>query len=256
VRTRHRVGLMATALALVAAGCASESDGDGDGAAPGDGGDDTDLEVLDDPRSDAERESDEAAADEAVLTLDDMPAGWTEGPAVDDENDTLRGQLADCIGIDRDVLDPDNPEARSPELTSPGGEQVRAEVAYSASPDHAGQAFAILARDETPGCYAEALSTAMADVAETGQLEEGVEVGEVSFERLSFPDMGDESTAFRVTIPLSVPGFEVELLADIAAVRVGRVVASGTFLSELQPFDTDEAADLMATMVDRIPADA
>lgn len=270
---RTAVAALALALGLVAA-CASEGDGDVSSPADEDGGEDGngagesegggedssedsggDLEVLDDPRSDAERDADEAAAAEIVLTLDDMPAGFTEGEPQDaDEDESMLDPLAECLGVDRGLLDPDNPEAKSPEFDSVGGSQVSVEVSFRASPEHAGQAFDLVAMEATPGCYAETLTSAI--TGQTAPDGSRVEVGEVTFEPLSFPDLGDQSTAFRVSVPLSAQGQEVEVFADVAAVRVGRVVVSGTFLAERRPFDTDVAAGLVETMVDRVPAGA
>jgi hypothetical protein len=262
-------------LAVVATGCASEGDDDlssdaaedeqdagpaptPDGDDGGDGGEDDLGSLPEDGRTEAELADDTAAAEAVLLTVDDLPAGWSAGAPDDEEEDEeLQAALAECLGVDPELLDPDNPQAKTPDFTSPdGGDQVTADVTFTPSAAHAGTAFDILGRDETPRCYAEALQTATAQAVEDGEMPPGVEFGEPTFEELSFPDLGDESTAFRITIPVAAQGTEIELYGDVALVRVGRVGIEATFLTELRPFDTEEAAELVQVMIDRVPPDA
>lgn len=67
--------------------------------------------------------------------------------------------------------------------------------------------------------------------------------------------MGDDSAAFRLTVPLASQGVDVDLTIDVVMVRVGRAGITTTFQSTFSPFDSAEAARLTQLVVDRIPAD-
>lgn len=239
-----------TLATLVTAGCADEADGDDSSRA-----DVATTQPAGDQRSDAERQEDEAIAETALLTLDDFPAGWEAVPAEDNEvDDELRADLDRCVEVDDDGLDQDNPSARSPTFTSSNGEEVVASVSLTPSSGDARRALKILRSDAAPGCYAEALQAQIARNLDSDELPEDVEVGEPTFNRISFESLGDGSVAFRATLPVSVGGFDVDLYADIVFVRVGRAGIQTTFQSEASPFDTDEAVRLTETVVERVSA--
>lgn len=241
-----------TVVTLATAGCADE--GEGDDSSPAE--DATTQQDAGDQRSDAERQADEAIAEMALLTLDDLPAGWEAVPAEDDEDDDeLVADLARCLEVDEAELDPDNPTATSPTFTSSNDEAVSAEVSLTPSSGDASRALEILQGDAAPGCYAEALKAEMERNLVVGDdVPENVEVGEPTFNRISFESLGDESVAFRTTIPVSVEAFDVELYIDFVLVRVGRAGIQTTFQSQVSPFDTDEAARLTQIVVDRVSA--
>jgi hypothetical protein len=216
----------------------------------------------DDGRTEAEEDADEEQAEEIVLTLDDLPDGWVANPSdddddVDDDDDQVQAELADCLGVDESVLDPDNPEAESPEFTSPTDQEVNAKVAFTPSADDATEALDRIKDDAAPDCLAQAMTTLLADnLASQEGVPADLDIGEVTVEPLAFPDLGDDSLAHRVTVPVTTQGVTIELYIDQVLTRVGRVGITGQFQSQVTPFDTAEAARLMEVMVDRVPADA
>lgn len=243
-RTRRLGGLLA--VLVLAAGCGGDDDG-GDAAGSGPG---------DDPRTEAERQADVDTAGTILLTLGDFPAGWEEEPAESDEDDqALQDDMAECLDVDPALLADDDPQAKSPSFVAPSEEEVSAEVTLTASAEDTTRTLDLMKDDATPGCYADAVKAAMAQsTLEGGQATAGVEFGEPTFNPVSFPGMGDDSVAMRLTVPLSAQGVDVDVHVDVVMVRVGRVGISGTFLSTFSPFDSTEAARLMQLMVDRVPA--
>lgn len=203
---------------------------------------------------DPSEEEGEELAESIVLTLDDMPAGWESTPADDDEDEDIQADLADCLGVDDDELDGDNPKAVSPDFSSPNDEEVSATVTVTPSAEDASRRLEILEGEDALPCYAEAFTDALEKEMATTDAPDDLEFGDVTFDPLDFPELGDGSVAYRVTVPFSTQGISVDLYLDLVAVQVGEVGISAQYMSPLTPFDTDEAARLTEIMVDRASA--
>jgi hypothetical protein len=246
MQARRRITCLVAGALLWGAACADESGDDLAGAS-----------TADDSRSEAERQADEDDAAAMLLTIDDFPPGWEERPAPEgdegSDSDDLQTDLADCLGVDRDEVDSDNPDAMSPTFRSSDDERVGVMVAFTPSTDAASDVLDRLADDDAVACYGDAVRSDLAEGLATVEAPDGVEVGDPTFERLSFPSVGDESVAFRATVPFSAGGVDVELYVDYAVVRVGRVGITAIFQSMFSPFDENEAAQLVQTVVDRAP---
>jgi hypothetical protein len=223
--------------------------GDDDGSAS------TTLEPVgreverDDSTTEEERASDQQTAQDAVLTLEDLPPGWeaSTDEEQDDNADDLEAGLAACLSVDRTFFESDNPQAESPTFVSAQGEQVQSEVTLTDSVSNATEVLDVLARDETPACYASAVESLL----EEAPLDD-VDIRDVTFDRLSFATVGDDVAAFRSTIALSAQGIDVDLFVDFVAVRVGRAGITMTFQSQGAPFPVDEAERLTRVVVDRV----
>ncbi len=254
-----RLGVIVTRVAIVAgllAGCSSDNDPDGAGESP------QDQPAADDPRTEEQRAADEAAAATMVLMLADFPAGWESTPPEEEnpDDDRFDAELAECLGVDLSVIQGNNPKAESPTFTSPNDEEVTSEVTFTATPEDAIEALAVRRGPEALSCYEDTIGAqiedAVANPPEGEETPDNLELGDPTINEMSFGAFGDESIAFRVTIPLSADGFNVDLYIDVVNVRVGRVGVTTTFQSVLSPFDTEEAARLTGIVVDRVPAGA
>lgn len=256
MRAQRAVACMAVVIALAGA-CGGDDDGDSTSGSPEPT---SGQSADDDPRTESERQADQDAAEAMLLTLDDFPSGWQEEPADDEEaseeeDEAIQADLAECLGIDPEDFDPDNPSATSPTFTSPDEKEVSVDVAFAPSAEAAAVAFETLSDDATPGCYGDALQSWLEGAAFEEGLPEGVEVGDVTASPLSFAALGDESSAFRVTLPVSAEGVTVDLYLDIVFARVGRIGIEGTFDSQFSPFAEADAAALMQTVIDRVPTE-
>ena len=245
---RARWIVSCAAAILLSGGCASESN-DADRAATNDGA--AEEAEADDVAVD--READQAAADAALLTLDDFPSGWQEGPPVpEDDDDEVQADMAECLGIDPDEVDSGNPRATSPPFVSEDEHEVLVGVTMAPSADEVQERLELLASDEAPGCYSDAVQAVVAGNLLTNDLPAGVEVDDPTVNRLSFDRLGDRSVAFRATLPITFHGLDLALYVDLVFVQVGRAGVSMQFQSELSPFDVDEAARLTQIVVDRV----
>lgn len=162
-------------------------------------------------------------AEAALLTLADFPVGWEAVPAEDDDQD-VEGQeeIAECIGVDYDELyDGSNAEAQSPAFTNEDDEDVSVEVTVDATEEEMAEAFAIAASPEFRECVTEAAGDAMEEAFADAE-DEGAEVGDITLNEVSLGSYGDETVAFRLTIPIEMEGFNLEATGDFAVVRVGR----------------------------------
>src|SRR5919106_1445677 len=97
------------AVIALAAACGGEK-GRGTGAkTPTDG-----PHANDDPRTEAERQADEDAAEAMLPTLDDFPPSWQEDVTedeADEQDEELEAELAECLGIDPAEFEADDPNA-------------------------------------------------------------------------------------------------------------------------------------------------
>ena len=237
-------------VALVLLGACSDSDDSDDDA----GREETTTTDSEGNTGDPEHQ---AIADAAVLTLDDMPTGWEAAPPEDEEQqeaeeDDADQAMADCLDIDVSELQGDSPTADSRFVNS-DDEQVSSEVTVAASETEV-QAGIDRIRDEAgQSCFLEVIQY----IAQDSFASDGdIEVGEATFNELSFEDLGDDSIAFRLTVPISSQGIDVDLYVDYVLVRKGRAGVQTSFHTVFTPFDAAQALELTETVVDRIPTDA
>ena len=204
--------------------------------------------------SEASRAEDLAIAESAVLMIEDFPPGWEEGPVESPSDDPeIEAGIAECLDVPVDELYPDNPQATSPTFISPQDEEVSSHVAVTPSPEDAQRAFERLSGDGVPGCYAQAAEVLlMQSMLSSDDVPEGLDVGEVTFNRLSTDQIGDESIAFRTTVPFEYQGFESQVELDIVLARVGRVGINMSFQSAGTSFDSEEARQLTEAVVARV----
>jgi hypothetical protein len=238
--------IVATACAaLLLASCGGDDGGDGD--------------AVDDPRTAAELVADQAAADAAQMVLDDFPTGWEAEPRDDDDEDDEEEQakLAECLGIDAALLDAAATHSKSDTFTS---DDLEVEVNISVQPtlDLATEAMGALSTPETLECYRTSLQQVFDDLMSEPEGEQGRPdaVGAITVESLAVGELGDQSFAFRVTVPITLDDQTADIYFDIVGVRSGRATASINFQSVVLPFDEDLQRELAQTLADRLPSDA
>jgi len=159
--------------------------------------------------------ADQKIAEESLLVLKDFPSGW-EAADAEQEDDTDRQQkekIAKCAGVDYGELYDLGAKAQSQDFTSEYDETVSSTASLAADESTMKRAIEIGASAEFRKCSAEGVSdAAAANLKESG---EDAKIGKVTVNELSFDSFGDEINAFRVTVPITVQGFEVEATADI-----------------------------------------
>ena len=117
---------------------------------------------------------DEAAvAQSALLTIDDMPSGWTESPTDDDDEqdaETIQ-RISDCSGLDAALIGDEvlgESQAKSPELESPDElASVKHTLGFAADEATAIAAMTEIGDAALAPCYEEAMRTTFEEAAVT-----------------------------------------------------------------------------------------
>jgi hypothetical protein len=79
------------------------------------------------------------------------------------------------------------------------------------------------------------------------------DVGEITVAPLNVSSVGDETVAYRVTVPLESDGTSLgEVYTDVILVRVGRALAGLFFQSQLHPFPAADTERYAALAADRL----
>ena len=258
-RRRLIVPLVTGLLVLSACGGGDSDergdDGQSQGASePADRDTDTSAaEPSETPENDSAPDpADRAIAETALLTLQDFPAGWEAAPGEEGGEDRAgRERIAACVGVEYDKLyDDANIEAESPTFTSQDDSEVDHRVSLAGDEASMSEAFKIASTPAFRECAAEGVREAVGESSEESGDE--VSVGEISLNELSVGSFGDQTVAYRVTIPIEVEGFSLEVTLEVAIVRVGRGQSSVTATSFGSGISTEELAEFVGIATQRL----
>jgi hypothetical protein len=223
------------------------------------GDDGGDADATDDPRSDQEIADDTAAAEASLLVVDDLPADWTSTPRDpdDDDDSELEAELASCLDVPAGLLSDGASRARS-ETFVLGDAEVEQNLTIQPTLEAAETAMAALGQDDAAGCFEDgvtnALQSAFENPEEGEEPPEGLEIGDVTVDELAI-DAGDESAAFRVTVPITVEDQSAELFIDFVAIRVGRATTSISLQNVIEPFDDALGQEIATTAAAKLPTE-
>lgn len=238
--------MVAVAVAVLLAACGSDSGGSG---GPVD---------LEDTRTEAQLTADRTAAQQALPVLDDFPPGWTAEPREGEDVDApdLDAELADCLGVDEALLGDSKVEAQSDTFNADDAE-VEAEVSVLPTKAYADEVVEVLNQPQARGCFedvfAEVIEFSLQNPSAGEELPEGVTFGDVRLDDLDFPAVGEDSRAFRVSMPIRIDLLSVDLYFDLVFVRVGRAIGTISFLDATTPFDEGLARDLAGKFASKLP---
>lgn len=196
---------------------------------------------------------DQAIAEAALLTLQDFPPGWEASPADEEDDDARENRefIATCMGVDYDDLYNDsNAKADSPDFTSENDEELSVSVQVDSSEESMATAFELASRPEYRECVAEGLSDILEEQAE--EADEDVEIGELTLNELSAGSFGDDTVAFRATVPMEVQGFNLDVTMEFVVVRVGRAQTGLTTLGVGSNLSTEEFIGYVELAVKRL----
>ena len=211
--------------------------------------------------SDVSQEDAAAIATQALFVLADFPTGWTEQPSSDDDDSSLdvdTSQLPEeCQAfVTREDLEGTFAEIDSPEFLGPNEESVESTVTVFDDVETAEQAFSDIDTffDECVEPLEEAFSEALTSlVQEDGDTEFGqIEVSDVRFDPLSFPEHGDGQVAFQFGATVGAGPISLDLEVDFVFIRTGRVAAALTFFTPGLGSDADEEERLAGIAEGRI----
>ncbi|HVV75459.1 MAG TPA: hypothetical protein VHC43_05435 [Mycobacteriales bacterium] len=205
----------------------------------------------------------QAQAQSALLTLKDLPAGWTENPSQDSQADdaAVNAQLASCLGVSASIFaksGPDKVEVNSSDFESPnnGSSGSVSENIDIESADRIDQDFAVVNSSKLPGClqsvYSSFLKKKFAQDPQTKQ----AKIGTVTATRTNIPSYGDESAGLEIKVPFTISTTKAEVDLDMIFIRVGNTAAQLLFENTFKPFDTATAASITTKAADKLSAAA
>lgn len=235
-------------------------DSRGDNATPDTTADSVTGPTSDVP-SDTDLEAEEAFAEAELLTLSDMPLGWTEDPVDGDDtpNDEVaaaRRDFVGCVGTDGDkMFDFARTVAATGTFTSPDSATVVHTIAIDddATVD---QFMSSFSAEGVETCLADnigpVLAAGMANPDPADPLPDDLTFGDATVERLDVAQAGDETFAYRITMPLTLDGVDVKLFVDLVATRVGNAVSGIEAQSGITPFDSNQLDSLIEAAANRL----
>lgn len=203
--------------------------------------------------------ADKAAAEAALLKLSDFPSGWTSNPSNSTNAPSDIGQqLADCLHTSQAVLNSgSNNSAESPDFEDSNGNTASNSARYRTSTAEASAEFAVLESQNLPSCLATTVTKVVQYNLEhpsspNSTVPSGLTVGDAKVAQMSFPPYGDQSIAYRITIPISYKGLNPSVYLDIVGVRRGRATTGLYFEGVGSPFDSTMEQQLTALTVSRL----
>ena len=218
------IAAFASALALVT-GCGGSSNDEGES------------------RANARAGAEDELAASLLITLDDLPAGWAEEIAGDEDEDDSNEECG-----------PGEPAGRTGSAETRnftrGEASFRHTVALFESPE---AALAVLSSSlDGPTCFATAINAGGLD-------DDTFEFSGASVGRIGFPDLGDRTETYRVTAfyeRISYPGTGIsgKVFFEGVAVTVGRSGTSIIAVGWNSPFDASLLETLAGTAVERLVA--
>jgi hypothetical protein len=186
--------------------------------------------------------SDAELARSALLTIDDMPTGWTEtaqDPGEDAQDAATIERISDCSGLDADLIGDGvlgDTEAKSPDFDSPDElASVTHSVGLAPDEDTAVAAVAAIGDDALAPCYEEAMRASFAEAATTtdpsATLAEGVTLSDITMERIDPPVevTADEAVWYEAAASLDYQGQTIDIYLNLLFTRTGRVLSQLEF---------------------------
>jgi hypothetical protein len=196
----------------------------------------------------------------ANLKLSDFPAGWTSMPQSSTSTGPhgLDAEIASCLHTNLAVLNSNSPtEASSPDFSDSNGDTVSSGVNYLATASQAQAEISVLESSKFPSCFTTAVNEVFTyevnNPSSTGStLPAGLTIGHATVAQMSFPSYGNQSIAYRVTVPFTYDGLSPDAYFDIVAVQMGRALAGLTFQSTITAFDSSMEEQLTSIVVGRL----
>lgn len=216
-----------------------------------------------DPRTPEQLKADQELAASLLLTVADLPRGWTasprkprsDSPALTDAG----SQFALCLGVPPEevgaVIDhEEKAKARSDKLKFGKNQEIENEITVKATADDAENALSLFQRPGTLDCFKDFFDTGVqAELSESGDFsEQGISIGAIEIQPATL-DLHTDAVTYRASLPISAPGITIDARFDFVFAVKGRTELTFTFsnLGELFPEDLEvEAANIV---IDRTP---
>ena len=194
------------------------------------------------------------AAQAALLTLDDLPPGWTSAPPEEEEAPDLQLSEECDRFFEQEQLPGEVASADSNDFTGPDDQEVSCVATVFAAENAAQDALdsvkegLSLCRDELVDAFDRLVRQGFQEGGGDPDLLEEVDI---SFQDLSFPRLGDASLAFRISADIRALGLPFDFTGDIIGIREGRTV-DGLFYFVVGRLDIEEEQRLAEVVADKL----
>lgn len=173
-----------------------------------------------------------------------------------DEEAAAVGNYVACVGsCGETMFDFARTSAETGTFTAPDESEVEQRVAID-DISTVEQFMSSLAADDVATCLAENAKTVLEAALENPDPDDpppdDLTIGDVVGGRLNVLAAGDETVGYRLTIPLTTGGFELSLITDLVATRVGNSISGLTIQSSLTPFDAAELDRIVQLSAERL----
>jgi hypothetical protein len=194
--------------------------------------------------------------DEGLITLDDLPAGWEDGPVEEDEDDEETDRAARKIDACKRFVKASKtienaPQAESPTFSS-RDQKISSDVAQLKKEATAEDLFGVLDSDRSVECFRKVFRLLLTREVEEQGGGDGTPSFSAEIERGPGLDVGDESSALTVDLTVEAQGAEASFFFELLVVRVGPTLAAYEFESEGGRGDVEvfmTAADAAASRI-------
>jgi hypothetical protein len=199
-----------------------------------------------------------SAADASVLTIGDMPEGWTQPPTDGEAGITaadlqLEGECAIFNEANASGFDGEVATAESPAFTGPDDQQVSSSATVFESPRSATAAVdtAVGVIDGCPDDIEDAARRLIEDAADAGEIEGLVTDIDVEFGSVEFPTYGNSTNAYRLQASVGALITLYEVTVDVVVLREGSIVGVLTYFTDEEP-DESEVENLAETLGEKL----
>ena len=235
---RLSFGLLALAMVAGAACSSSEESAPTVLSTPSPASGETTGTVTPTPEGNLDREAESDLARSMLLTVQDFPTGWTEDPATTDDDPTPFDRCDSGPAPGRTGA------AQSGDFTRGGIAEVThytgVFVSTEAMPSQRDRVMML------GGCFV--------DVLNSGDLDDdGVRYTDARLGEVSFPNLGDETIAYRLSFKASDGSQSFDFYIDIVVTRQGRYVSQLVALDGLSPFPSFQLEELARKAVTKLP---
>ena len=171
-----------------------------------------------------------------------------DGRAHEDSTDgPISTTHSDCMQVPSGFFsdDPRKVQADSPDFSSPDDTQVHNSITIEATASAIQEPFAIFTRPEMVGCLQQAM-TAELDYTFSHDIDgspppSDVTIGKATVEKEDFPTIGDGTVAYRVTVPITAAGTDVNVKTTRTdRQRPGRISVDITSIGSPFPIETTQ----------------
>jgi len=174
------------------------------------------------------------------LRLTDFPSGWrADPPGEDDQNCSALESLKEKYDL----------AAREPSKKFAHGDITYTYSTANLFNDEATARDALnyvegsIQSDEFRDCVSEGLRRAV---------QEGVTIGEITVGQVSFPTLGERSSAWEIAVPIEAEGSSATAYFDVVFIVQGNAMSSVDFFDLGSPFDEQERERLSRLVEDRM----